>query len=98
MADEEKTVDILDEELSPEAESLLREKLEGWKNEVTVSLMEDVEEEKERAIQELEEGNLEYREKMKEEFAGKLLEALKEAKDVIRAEVLAEVYEDIQII
>ena len=31
MADEEKTVDILDEELSPEAEELLREKLEGWK-------------------------------------------------------------------
>ncbi len=94
MADEDRNVDILNEELSPEAESLLREKLETWKEEVTASLMEEVEEEKEKMIQELEEANLEYREKLKEEFAGKLLDALKEAKDVIRAEVLAETYEN----
>lgn len=90
MADEK---NILDMDLSPADEALLRESLESWKEEVMTNLMEEVEQAKEQRIEELETQNVEFREKLKEEFAGKMLDALKEMKEELRAEILSEVYE-----
>lgn len=90
MADEK---NLLDRELSPEDEALLRESLENWKEEVMTNLMEEVAQAKEEKLEELETQNLEYRDSLKAEFADKMLDALKEMKEELRAEILSEVYE-----
>jgi len=91
MADE---VNILERDLSTEDEELLRESLNSWKEEVTQSLMEEVEEVREQRLEELEETNVEYREKLKEEYASKMIEALKEMREELRADAIAEMYDN----
>lgn len=81
---------ILERDLSPEEETLLRESLETFKEDVYSNLLEEVEILKEKKIEELEEANIEYREELKKEFANKLMTALKEMREEIKAEVLAE--------
>jgi len=73
---------------------MLRESLSNWKNEVTETLMAEVEEIKEQKLEELEEANVEYREKQKEEYASKMIAALKEMREELRAEVVTEMYDN----
>jgi len=82
---------ILEMDLSTEQEELLREALESWKEEVYANILEEVEVLKEQKIEELEEANIEYREELKKEMADKLVVALKEMREEVRAEVVAEV-------
>jgi len=81
---------ILEMDLTKENEELLRESLESWKEDVYSSLLEEVEVLKEQKIEELEEANIAYREELKEEYANKMINALKEMREEIKAEVLAE--------
>lgn len=92
--EEKNTIDVLNMDLPEEAEKALRETLQSWKEEVYDTLMEEVEEAKEQKITELDEKNVEFRESLKEEYAGKMLNALKEMREELRAEVLAEVYDN----
>jgi len=82
--------EILHMELSTEDETLLRESLSTWKEEVYATLLEEVEELKSTKIEELEEANREYQEEVKEEFAQKMVDALSEMRTEIRSEVLVE--------
>lgn len=84
---------ILDKDLTLEEEQLLRKSLEAWKEETYASLMEEVSTAKESKIEELEEANIAYREELKEEYANKLITALHEMRDELKAEVLAEMVE-----
>jgi len=81
---------ILNIELSPEDEKLLRESLTTWKEGVYADLMEQVEELKQQKIEELEELNRKYQEELKEEFAQKMIVALDEMREEIKAEVISE--------
>lgn len=81
---------ILDTELSPEDENLLRESLITWKEGVYNDLLEEVEELKTQKIEELEEANREYQAELKKEYAEKMVTALDEMKTELRAEVLSE--------
>ena len=83
--------EILQMELSPEDETLLRESLSTWKEEVYATLMEEVEET--QKIEELEEANREYQSELKEEFSKKMIDTLDEMRSEIRAEVLGEMIE-----
>lgn len=85
--------EILNMELSEEDETLLRESLSTWKEEVYATLMEEVEEVKSQKIEELEEANREYQSEVKDEFAQKMVNALDEMRSQIRAEVLSEMIE-----
>lgn len=82
---------ILEMDLAPEQEELLREALEGWKEEVYANILEEVEVLKEQKIEELEEANIEYREDLKKEMADKFVIALKELREEVKAEAVAEV-------
>ena len=82
--------EILNMELSPEDENLLRESLTTWKEGVYADLLEEVEELKTKKIEELEEANREYQAELKEEFAKKMVVALNEMRDEIRTEVVSE--------
>src|SRR6478609_287338 len=73
---------MLEMDLTPEDEKLLRESLEDWKESVYSNLLEEVEQLKEKTIQELEEANKEY--------TGKMVKALNEMREDIRSEVFAE--------
>ena len=92
MAD--KVESILDRDLKPEEEQAIRESLESWKEEIYNQLQEEVEQQKEAKLEELEQANVEFKEQLKEEYAEKMLKALNEMKEELRAEVLAEVYEN----
>lgn len=83
--------DILNRDLTPEEEKILRESLETWKEEVYSKLMEEVDKVKEEKIAELEEANELYREQLKEEYAEKMVQGINEMRDSIRAEVISEV-------
>lgn len=85
---------ILDKDLTPEEEQVLRKSLETWKEETYASLMEEVNSAKEAKIEELEEANISYREELKEEYANKLITALHEMRDELKAEVMAEMVEN----
>ena len=87
-------VSILERDLSEADEKILRENLNNWKNEVMETLMTEAEEEKEKKLEELEEANVEYKEKLKEEYSSKLLAALKDMRDELRAEAVAEMYDN----
>jgi hypothetical protein len=92
---------ILNMELSEEDETLLRESLTTWKEETYANLVEEVEELKQQKIEELEEANIEYQEQLKEEYAEKMLVALDEMREEIKAEVIAEMVDsnpDLQIL
>lgn len=82
--------EILNMELSPEDEALLRESLSTWKEGVYANLLEEVEELKAQKIEELEDANREYQAELKEEFANKMVVALDEMRTELRAEVLTE--------
>lgn len=82
---------ILEMDLTPEGEQLLRETLESWKEEVYANLLEEVEVLKEQKIEELEEANIQYREELKAEFSDKLVKALKEMREEVKAEAVADV-------
>ena len=84
---------ILDKELNDEEEKVLRESLENWKEETYAQMMEEVDALKEAKIEELEEASISYREELKEEFANKMITALNEMRDEIKAEVLSEMVE-----
>ena len=81
---------ILNMELSPEDEKLLRESLLTWKEGMYADLLEEVELAKTEKIEELEEANRSYQELMKEEYAEKLITALDEMRSEIKSEVIAE--------
>lgn len=83
-------MDILDRDLSPEEEKVLREYLNAWKEEVYAQLMEEVDELKEQKIEELEQQSIGYKEELKEEATNKMLTALSEMKEELRAELLSE--------
>lgn len=82
--------EILNMELSPEDEALLRESLTTWKESVYAGLLEEVEELKAQKIEELEDANREYQAELKEEFANKMVTALDEMRTELRSEVLSE--------
>lgn len=84
-------LNILEKDLTPEEEKVLRESLDSWREEVTASLMEQVEADKEKKLAELEEANIAYREQLKEEFSDKLIKALNEMREEITSEVTAEI-------
>ena len=84
---------ILDMDLSPEDEKILRESLDNWKEEVYAELLEEVEAVKQEKLDEINEAMEEYKETLKEEYADKMIEALNEMKEEIRAEVLSEMYD-----
>lgn len=81
---------ILDMDLSPEDEKMLRESLEAWKEETYIHLEEETNKKLEEKLEELEVANVEFREQLKEEFADKLVGALDEMRDEIRTEVVSE--------
>ena len=83
--------DILNRDLTEEEVKILREEIETWKEEVYSKLMEEVDKVKEEKIAELEEANELYREKLKEEYAEKMVQGINEMRDSIRAEVISEV-------
>ena len=85
---------ILDRDLNSDEEQAIRESLETWREEVYNQLLEEVEQLKESKLEELEEVNIEFRETLKEEYADKMIKALNEMKEELRAEVLSEVYEN----
>jgi hypothetical protein len=81
---------MLEMDLSPEDEKLLRESLESWKESVYSNLLEEVEVLKEKTIQELEEANQEYLSEIKKEYTAKMVKALNEMREDIRSEVFTE--------
>jgi hypothetical protein len=81
---------ILNMELSEDDASLLRESLVAWKEEVYAQLLEDVSELKTQKIEELEEANRQYQSELKEDYSNKMIEALNEMREDLRAEVLSE--------
>lgn len=81
---------ILDMDLDPENEKLLRETMETWKEETYLHLEEKANVKLEEKLEELEVANVEYKEQLKEEFADKLVVALDEMRDEIRADVITE--------
>lgn len=87
---EEKMPGILDMDLDQESEKLLRESMESWKEEAYIHLEEEANKKLEEKLEELEVANVEYKEQLKEEFADKLVVALDEMRDEIRADVIAE--------
>ena len=84
-------LNLLDEELDEASQKYIQEALESWIEATTNQLMEQMEQVKQAKIEELEEQNIAYREQLKEEFTGKMLEGLEELKESIRADVTAEV-------
>jgi len=81
---------ILDMDLDQEGEKLLRESMETWKEETYLHLEEEANKKVEEKLEELEVANVEYKEQLKEEFSDKLVVALDEMRDEIRADVIAE--------
>lgn len=84
-------LNLLDEELDEESQKYIQESLETWKESMTNQLVQEMEQVKQAKIEELEEANIAYREQLKEEFTEKMLDALDELKESIRADVTAEV-------
>lgn len=81
---------ILDMDLKPEDEKMLRETLETWKEEMAQHLEEENERKIQEKLEELEVAAAEYKEELKEEFADKLVVALDEMRDELRSEIIAE--------
>lgn len=84
-------LNLLDEELDEASQKYIQESLESWKESMTNQLVQEMEQVKQAKIEELEEENIAYREQLKEEFTEKMLDALDELKESIRADVTAEV-------
>jgi hypothetical protein len=86
-------MNILEMDLTPEDEKILREQMESWKEEAYAHLMEDVEKTKKEKIDELDIACEQYKQTLKEEFTDKMLTALNEMRGIIISEVTAEVIE-----
>ena len=85
-----KKEDALNKELELNEEEQIREHIKSWKEEVINELNEEFDNEKQKLIQVLEEENVKYQEELKEEFADKMMLALNEMRDEIKAEVISE--------
>lgn len=81
---------ILDMDLKPEDEKMLRETLETWKEEMAQHLEEENEKKVQEKLEELEVAAAEYKEELKEEFADKLVVALDEMRDIQRSDIISE--------
>ena len=81
---------ILEADLSPEDEALLRESIEAWKTSVYETMLEEVEQLKEKTIAELEEANQEYISEVKKEMTEKMVKALEEMREDMREEIFTE--------
>lgn len=90
MEDFKKIDDILQMEISEEVASQLTEALVAWKEEYASMLEEKNNEVIESKIQELEEINEKWREEMAEEYSDKLISALSEMREEVKANVLSE--------
>jgi len=93
MADNEK-LSLLEQELDEASAKYLEESLTSWKEATANSLMEEFEVVKQERLEQLEEENLAYREELKQEYADKLIEALEELKESVRAEITASVLQN----
>jgi len=85
-----KKEDALNKELDLNEEEQIREHIKSWKEEVINELNEEFDNEKQKLIGVLEEENMKYQEELKEEFADKMMLALNEMRDEIKAEVISE--------
>ena len=83
--------DILNMEISEEAAEKLTETLVAWKDEYAARLEEKNEEVLNNKVQELEDLNEEWREKVAEEYSDRFCEALEEIRGEEKAHALAEV-------
>jgi len=90
----EDKLSLLEQELDEASASFLEESLNAWKEATANSLMEEFEQVKAEKLEELEEENLAYREELKQEYADKLLEALEELKESVRAEITASILQN----
>lgn len=89
MADNK--LSLLNEELDEESQKFITETLNSWKEDMMSKLMEEVEKAKQAKIDELEEQNTAYREELKEEYSDKLISALNDLRESVKAEVTANV-------
>ena len=89
--DENKKISLLNEELDDESATYLKESINAWKEEMMAKLQEEVEQAKNDKIEELEEANIAYREELKEEYSDKLIAAINDLRESVKAEVTAEV-------
>ena len=89
--DENKKLSLLNEELDEESATYLKESINAWKEDMLAKLQEEVEQAKAAKIEELEEANLAYREELKEEYSDKLMSALSELKESVKADATAAV-------
>lgn len=90
----DKKLSLLNEELDEESQKYILESLNSWKEEMMAKLMEEVEKAKQAKIDELEEQNNSYRESLKEEYSDKLVTALSDLRESVKAEVTAKVLKE----
>ena len=88
--DDTQKLNLLNEELDDESAAFIQESLNSWKEKMLDTLQEEVEKIKADKLEELEEANAQYREELREEYSEKLIAAVADLKDSIRAEVVAE--------
>ena len=88
--DNTQKLNLLNEELDDESAKFIQESLDAWKEKMLDTLQEEVEKIKADKLEELEEANAQYREELKEEYSEKLIAAVADMKDSVRAEVVAE--------
>lgn len=88
--DDTQKLNLLNEELDDESAAFIQESLNSWKEKMLDTLQEEVEKIKADKLEELEAANAQYREELREEYSDKLIAAVADLKESIRAEVVAE--------
>lgn len=91
MDNENKKLSLLDEELDEESAKYIQESINSWKENILATLQEQVEAAKAEKLEELEEANVAYREELKEEYSDKLMEAVSELSESVKADATASI-------